>query len=409
MCSDFFVQLTDTHLTASTEEGWLALARFVQQVKAMNPLPAFVVNTGDIVFASMRIESTAEELLPIFERYQRIMAELPVPLYNAVGNHDMTQCELTSGTASYGKVLFRKFCGPRYQSFDWGDTHVVILDEWIITRNDTDDGYLLNNDIDDEQLTWLQRDLGACRKGQVVVFCVHHRIADYPALFGKLRGVLRDDLTYWEIAGCDHQNSFCRQDHWRTMTTASFCGAWWNGPCVDGSPAGYALLFRLPDGTMRSYYRGMEQPLAVAAPLPGQTVTKTVRVDAYDPENGRFTGYDVDVRSQPPGWCDLEIRAGDLRQTTPTFFAPTQSVPIAVSLKAHIEYELLECCGEIAVEWNGTELTRLSSGDIGMHRTPLQSNALCGWNTLRVTGDALLRSPRLVLGDVPVEDPRMTR
>ena len=196
MNSDFFVHLTDTHLTLSTDQGWDALERFVQQVNAMNPQPAFVVNTGDIVFASMKIRSTAEEFFPVFERYQRIMSALSVPLYNALGNHDMTRCDLTPGEPAYGKVLFERFCGPRYQSFEWGDIHVVILDEWFITRNNADDELLRTKDIDDAQLTWLKQDLTSCHPGQTVIFFLHHPVADCPNMFRKLHNVLRNDLHY---------------------------------------------------------------------------------------------------------------------------------------------------------------------------------------------------------------------
>lgn len=408
MSDGFFVHLTDTHLTASTDEGWGALERFVQQVNAMSPPPAFVVNTGDIVFASMKIKSTAEEFFPVFERYHRIMEALSVPLYNALGNHDMTQCDDgIPGEATYGKDVFKKFCGPRYQSFDWGDTHVVILDEWRITRNEAGDGLLLTEDIDDAQLDWLKRDLSTCRPGQAVIVFLHHPVADYPVLFEKLRDALRDDLHYWEIAGCDHQNSSWRRDHWRTMTTASFCGAWWKGPCVDGAPAGYALMFRDPTETIKPYYRGMDEPLAVANPLPGRTVAEAVSVQVYNPETGQTFQYEEDLRSRNPGWCDLEIHAGDHRQTTRVFRKPTHSQPMAVNAEAKIEFEMVECADEVTVEWNGETLATFCSEKIGLCEIPLPPKTVRDWNTLHFTGDAVVRAPRLLLGKIPVEDPRI--
>ena len=131
MSSNFFVHITDLHLASIFNAGWESLERLIQQVKVMNPQPAFVVCTGDIVFADMQIKSKPSEIEPEFQHYQQLMAGLSVPLYNALGNHDMTLCDLTPGSGQYGKALFEQYCGPRYQSFDWGNIHAVVLDQWI--------------------------------------------------------------------------------------------------------------------------------------------------------------------------------------------------------------------------------------------------------------------------------------
>lgn len=192
----FFIHLTDLHLRGDSPTGWARLARFVEQVKAMRLRPDFVVNTGDIVSASMRIASAPESVRPDFRRYQRIMADLPVPLYHAVGNHDMTLSDRSPWTSAYGKDLFEEHCGPRYQSFDCGDWHALVLDQWLVgprLKPGASPIEALDQmaDVDEDQLRWIAADLAGCRPGQQVVVFAHHRVAECPRLWAKISDVAR--------------------------------------------------------------------------------------------------------------------------------------------------------------------------------------------------------------------------
>ena len=218
--TDYFIHVTDTHLQADVPLGWEVLERFADQVSRINPKPAFVVCTGDIVFADMRITTPPEAVEKDFARYGEVLSGMGVPLYSVVGNHDITLSPLPLGTPEYGKELFVGLCGPRYQSFDSGNWHCVILDQWIVRPESP----RLTHDIDAEQLDWFERDLSKCAAGTTVLLFVHHPLSGYPELLAKIRKVARIDLFYIEVAGCDHQNSAWNGNGWRSFTGASLCG-----------------------------------------------------------------------------------------------------------------------------------------------------------------------------------------
>jgi hypothetical protein len=336
-----------------------------------------------------------------------------VPLYNALGNHDMTLCDLTPGDGQYGKALFEQYCGPRYQSFDWGDIHAVILDQWVIQPCNDGDSLLLTNDIDDTQLAWLRKDLASCQTGQTVMVFLHHLLMDYPDLFEKLTsaGILRDDLQYIEVAGCDHQNTFWELgENWQGFTTGSFCGGWWDGPCMDTAPAGYALMVRDETGRIKQYYRGLDQPLAVASPKPSQTICDFVLIDAIDPETGQRAEYEIESSNWKPGWNDIEIIVGENNQTLNVFRKPAKNQAVKTIDEVCFEFEIVEAAASpLVLQCNGVEIARLECPEVGICRFPIPLGGLCDWNIINITGDAVIRSPHLTLDNTDIQDPRIER
>jgi len=78
------VQFTDTHVVASSRtplgtDTAAYLADAVAAVDGLDPRPAYVVVTGDLVDEGAPAE---------YERFRAIMARLPVPYYVIPGNHD---------------------------------------------------------------------------------------------------------------------------------------------------------------------------------------------------------------------------------------------------------------------------------------------------------------------------------
>jgi hypothetical protein len=120
--ADFsFVHVTDTHVTASEAAGSAAQKDGVllQEIAALSPRPAFVINTGDVVE-----EGTPAE----FAVYCKTLAanlsgSTPVlPVYAAPGNHDVRW-------NPQGKEGYVKGTGqPRYQSWTHENVHFILLD-----------------------------------------------------------------------------------------------------------------------------------------------------------------------------------------------------------------------------------------------------------------------------------------
>lgn len=81
----YFIHMSDTHIGSTVDferhgfNSWTAARRAVNMIKSFTQRPDFVIHTGDVVAD------------PVDEAYRLaadLMAELDVPVYYAVGNHD---------------------------------------------------------------------------------------------------------------------------------------------------------------------------------------------------------------------------------------------------------------------------------------------------------------------------------
>ncbi|MDD5568732.1 MAG: metallophosphoesterase [Candidatus Omnitrophica bacterium] len=101
---------------------------------------SFVVNVGDFTVYGKEAEYTA---------YKKKIAQLKIPVYNVLGNHD----------GIYGGWrIFQKYFGPLYYSFDYENSHFVILNN------------AFKESFDREEFDWLKKDLAASRARHKFVF-----------------------------------------------------------------------------------------------------------------------------------------------------------------------------------------------------------------------------------------------
>jgi hypothetical protein len=106
-----FVQMTDIHLS---QEEAVAFGELITELNEM--APAFVVATGDLIHEGNAAKvAQAEEWLDL---YENVTSSLSMPLYNAVGNHDVVSIHRTdvdSINPGYGEGLFVSHFGPTYR------------------------------------------------------------------------------------------------------------------------------------------------------------------------------------------------------------------------------------------------------------------------------------------------------
>ena len=154
--ADFtFVHATDLHVNARQEATSNAArdARMYDEISALNPRPAFVVQTGDIV----EIGTAAE-----FRAYHQALEHLKIPHYDAPGNHDVRWNPM-------GKEGYVSGVGqPLYQSWDYQNVHFVTLDSTVLLQH--------WGHISQEQLDWLKADLQKVGPDRPVVMAFHHWI-----------------------------------------------------------------------------------------------------------------------------------------------------------------------------------------------------------------------------------------
>ena len=223
----------------------------------------FGVTLGDIMFDEMSL----------FPRYNAIMGQIGIPWYNVPGNHEINY--LAEGNR-YARETFKRYFGPRYYSFEYGDALFVMLDNIEYQGNGESDpldvrgtgGYIAN--IGKVQLGWLEQELEFVEQDRLVFVGMHAPLANYlsPEATGlntadrrELFELLSGRPNLYSVAGHTHTTEhlyFGKEDgfrgpgefHHHILSTVS--GSWWSGPFDergipttdqrDGTPNGYHIL-----------------------------------------------------------------------------------------------------------------------------------------------------------------------
>lgn len=161
----FFVQLSDTHWGYNGPANLDARGTLPKAIAAVNALPVdpdFIVFTGDLTQLSLdgkvRRERMAEFRDQVAALRVRNIRYLP-------GEHD--------ASADHGEA-FREFFGPTHYSFDHKGVHFVTLD------NVSDPSASLG----DEQIAWLEKDLGERSKETPIVVLTHRPLFDLQPQWG---------------------------------------------------------------------------------------------------------------------------------------------------------------------------------------------------------------------------------
>jgi len=101
---------------------------------------AFSINTGDLV-PSGKLEQ--------FVEFMDMIGDLSYPFYTAMGNHELNNNSVH---------LAASFLGEPNYSFDYGNTHFIILDNCL-------------NYITDDQYEWMREDINGTDRTNIVLNC----------------------------------------------------------------------------------------------------------------------------------------------------------------------------------------------------------------------------------------------
>ena len=198
-------------------------------------MDVFSIDLGDIV-------GNVQSLYP---DYIRTIAPLDMPVYRAIGNHDM---EMPPSRTFEGSMkTFESYFGPVTYSFNRGKAHFIILDDCFCTGHD----YQYIGYIDERTFRWLEHDLSYVPKGSLVFVAMHipsnptKKIAfntadmEYISNAAALYEVLKPYQTHI-LSGHTHWNqNIVFNDHLFEHNTAAVCGIWWKADvCMDGTPRG---------------------------------------------------------------------------------------------------------------------------------------------------------------------------
>ena len=157
--ADFrFIHCSDSH--AGTPENTRVDAAMFKEMSQLQPLPKFVILTGDVV------NYGTDEEYAQFAGAAKNLGDLP--LYLAPGNHDVRW----NPRGKEGYTLGSH--GKLFQSWDYENIHFVTLDSTVLLEH--------WGHISQEQLDWLKNDLAKVGTEKPVIIGFHHWIGRDPVM-----------------------------------------------------------------------------------------------------------------------------------------------------------------------------------------------------------------------------------
>lgn len=222
----------------------------------------FGMTMGDVLFDD----------LSLFPRYNAVIARIGIPWYNVPGNHELN---FEAADDRHSLETFKRYFGPPYYAFEYGDALFVVLDNIEYQGNGEADpgdvrgsgGYIAN--FGRRQLAWLAQELEHVPEERLIFLAMHAPLetyigeapgsttADRRELFRLLSG--RPNL--YAVAGHTHttehhyfdgDDGFRGPGEFHHHVLATVSGSWWSGPFDprgipttdqrDGTPNGYHVL-----------------------------------------------------------------------------------------------------------------------------------------------------------------------
>ena len=223
---------------------------------------AFGMTMGDVLFDD----------LSLFPRYNAIIARIGIPWYNVPGNHELN---FEAEDDRYSLETFKRYFGPPYYAFEYGDALFVVLDNIEYQGHGESDpgdvrgsgGYVAN--LGRRQLAWLAQELRHVPDERLVFLAMHAPLETY---LGEAPGVTTADRrelfellsgrpNLYAVAGHTHttehryfgeEEGFRGPGEFHHHVLATVSGSWWSGPFDprgvpttdqrDGTPNGYHVL-----------------------------------------------------------------------------------------------------------------------------------------------------------------------
>jgi len=223
----------------------------VAEVKGIQNI-AFGLSLGDLV----------GDNLSMHKPYLKTTAQVGVPWYNLMGNHDM---DYDAAADSLADETFEASFGPANYSFNYGNAHFIILDDILYPDPRDQKGYW--GGFRKSQLDFVENDLKYVGKDKLVVLAFHipllhedegsFRDSDRQRLFD----LLREYPNVFSMSAHTHlqrQNFYGKEDGWQgdkpfhEYNAGTTSGDWYSGELNeqgvpvstmrDGTPKGYAFL-----------------------------------------------------------------------------------------------------------------------------------------------------------------------
>lgn len=217
-------------------------------------MPVHAISAGDLVFDQ---ES-------LYGDYKNIIKELNIPFYQVIGNHDM---DYNDRSDKYSDKTYSSSFGPSHYSFNVGNIHYVVLKDIFYCRNYI--GY-----INENQLSWLEKDLKEIKQGSTVIVSLHipttyGETQDQPDYAYFMSNEVMNKKALYSILKPYKAHILAGHSHtqWNNLVFpnvlehvhAAACAAWWQGEiCTDGTPKGYTV-YMIDGDSLSWYFKGVNQ------------------------------------------------------------------------------------------------------------------------------------------------------
>lgn len=223
-----------------------------------------LIDRDDIAFG-MTMGDIVGDNLDLFDPLNQVISKIGKPWYNVLGNHDMNYMVPNDVHAD---ETFERVYGPPTYAFEYGNTHIIVMDDVIHDTVVGSHGY--TGGLREDQLKFIENYLKTVPKEDLVILNMHipfetgregydtYRDANQKELFA----LLEDFPNTLSVSAHTHihDNIYFHKDssawlrdephhHYNTGTT---CGSWWTGVrnevdvphtmMRDGTPNGYSII-----------------------------------------------------------------------------------------------------------------------------------------------------------------------
>ncbi|MGD1935552.1 MAG: calcineurin-like phosphoesterase C-terminal domain-containing protein [Candidatus Phaeomarinobacter sp.] len=223
---------------------------------------AFAVTVGDIMFDD----------LALFPRYNAVMSQMGIPVYNVPGNHELN---FLSPDDKHSLESYKRLIGPPTYAWAYGDVHFIAIDN--VDYKGFDAGRdeptyrgngMYEGHISSDALTFIESYVENVAKGERIVILHHIPLRTYQDPSRPAMNTLNKEDLFKVLSGhtvyAAHGHTHTTEHHYfgpedgfdgpqplhsHVLTTVS--GSWWSGPNDargiatamqrDGTPNGYHI------------------------------------------------------------------------------------------------------------------------------------------------------------------------
>jgi hypothetical protein len=314
------VQVADTVELNRYKEFMLKSVDFVKQ---LSDVDIFGFDCGDI----------SGDNSGIIPKYVDAVSVLDIPIYRAIGNHDMNYNGRAHETSFQS---FEESFGPTRYSFNKGNAHYIVLNNTFYIGRE----YFYIGYIDENTFQWLEQNLSFV-KHDTPVFVIMHiptrlTAGNTPFTFSQsemaaqtinARALYELLKPYYVNIISGHMHYSANVEHNERLfehITPAVSGAWWQGDVnLDGTPMGF-VVYEVNGNSVTWLYKGFEHSIdrqfkvyeaGIYKEFPGEIVVNVWNWDSKwkvewledgvaKGEMTRFSGFDADAVEM----CSRELK-----------------------------------------------------------------------------------------------------